>query len=113
MKKILFPFLLLLIVNNLNAQSRHFNKLYCDTIHRNIRPHEIDFESTSDDYIYIAEGKPDPINPDAQITKFDKNFNVVWKRTYGGSEADWFNHIKEISNHRLLVWRAVLFFTYK
>lgn len=104
MKKILFPFLLLLIVNNLNAQSRHFNKLYCDTIHRNIRPHEIDFESTSDDYIYIAEGKPDPINPDAQITKFDKNFNVVWKRTYGGSEADWFNHIKEISNHRLLVW---------
>jgi hypothetical protein len=56
MKKILFPFLLLLIVNNLNAQSRHFNKLYCDTITRLTQSFFNDFESASDDNFYIVEG---------------------------------------------------------
>jgi hypothetical protein len=104
MKKILLPFLLLLIINNAHAQSRHFNKLYCDTVTRLVSPIYHDFESTSDDYIYITTGYENITNTDAQISKYDKNFNLIWKKTYGGSNVDYFYRIREISNHRLLAW---------
>jgi prepilin-type N-terminal cleavage/methylation domain-containing protein len=40
---------------------------------------------------------------DAIIVKYDEDLNIVWKKSFGGSEADIFNGIEKINNEEVVV----------
>jgi len=39
----------------------------------------------------------------ALLYKYDKDFNILWQKRYGGAEYDKFNYIEYIGDNRLLV----------
>jgi len=43
---------------------------------------------------------------DATIVKYDKKSDVVWKKTFGGNDADYYNSVVEKSNEIVVVGRS-------
>lgn len=42
-------------------------------------------------------------NPSAWLLCIDQNGNILWKKTYGGSQTDVFSRVRQISNNEILV----------
>nr|MBP6315408.1 T9SS type A sorting domain-containing protein [Chitinophagaceae bacterium] len=103
MKKLLFCFVVMLAIASLQAQNMAFQKLYCTT--------SVDF--TMQDLLLMPTSTVyvvgyDSINLNvthgsAVIKKFDKDFNLLWEKRYGGSGGDNFTLIQYIGDNRLLV----------
>ena len=59
--------------------------------------------TASADGDFTGLNKADNAYLDAIIVKYDKSFNVVWKKVFGGSEIDEFTSISKVNNSEVLV----------
>lgn len=78
------------------AQNYHFNKKFCDVG---------DYYKYTD-FTILPSGSVFWVGSDsndAQILKLDKNFNISWKKLFGGSNSDRFVSIDYLGDNRLLI----------
>lgn len=98
-------FMLLVIactrVNSIEAQNMAFQKLYCTTeftIKYFLPMHTGSIFIAGYDTLDFAN-----TNGAAILRKYDKDFNLIWEKKYGGSGGENFNYLYYIGDNRLLV----------
>ncbi len=83
------------------GQNLAFQKLYCITEFK-----IYDFLITPSGSIFIATYDTSNYSikkSSAVLRKFDKNFNMIWEKKYGGSDEEYFNLVQYIGDSRILV----------
>jgi len=94
MRILFFLSILIFVYKNGAAQNIGVTARYCDTA---IMVYDVTSSITNG--IYAVGGE----YAEACIIKFDKDYNILWKKNMGGSEADKFLKIRQISENRLLI----------
>ena len=98
MRILFFLSILIFVYKNGAAQNIGVTARYCDTV----RP-IYDIISTSKGSIYAVGSEYAAGDVQACIIKFDKDYNILWQKNMGGSAADKFLKIRQISENRLLI----------
>jgi hypothetical protein len=93
---------LILVIVSFSCQAQknniHPNRVYCDS------DYTVSGIMQMDDGSFLAVGYlSNNVVADGLIMKLDANYNVVWRKTYGGSGNDRFNFINKINSNRFLV----------
>lgn len=86
-----------------NGQNLSFHKLYCTT-DENYAIKDYELMQTGSIFI-VGVDTNDYINTQgsAVLKKYDKDFNMIWEKKFGGSGMDLFNLIRYIGDNRFLV----------
>lgn len=100
-------FMLLVIactrVNSIDAQNMAFQKLYCTTT-LDFTMKDFLLMPTSTVYVVGYDTANFAVtNGSAVLKKFDKDFNLIWEKRYGGSSGENFNLVQYMGDNRLLV----------
>jgi len=83
------------------AQNIHSYRVQCDSTYliRSILP------KSNGTFLAVGSDVTDfsTQNQNGFVALFDSNYNIIWKREYGGTESDFFEDIKRINDNRFAI----------